>query len=83
VEESFTAGVSVAAVARRNGVAPSLVFAWRDQAKSGHLGGSDVAPMLVPVTISASDPVPHQGLTAHNPPLCSATIWMIAPRQSG
>ena len=76
VEESFAAGVSVASVARRNGVAPSLVFAWRDQAKSGHLGGSDVAPMLVPVTISANEPVPHQVLAhqvlaAHNLPLAT------------
>ena len=59
VEESFAPGVTVAAVARRNGVASSLVFGWRDQAKSGHLGGNGTAPMLVPVSIIAavSEPV--------------------------
>ena len=58
VEESFAPGISVAAVARRNGVAPSLVFGWRDQAKSGHLGGNGTAPMLVPVSVMAgAEPV--------------------------
>ena len=54
VEESFAPGVSVAAVARRNNVASSLVFGWRDQARSGHLGGNGMAPMLVPVSIVAA-----------------------------
>ena len=35
VEESFAAGVTVAALARCNGVAPSRVFGWRGQARSG------------------------------------------------
>ena len=60
VGESFAPGVSVAAVARRNGVAPSLVFGWRDQARSGHLGGAGTAPMLVPVVMS--DAVPGAGV---------------------
>ena len=51
-------GVTVAAVARRNRVAPSLVFGWRDQARSGHLGVKGTAPMLVPVAILAADAVP-------------------------
>ncbi len=80
VEESFAAGVTVAAVARRNGVATSLVFAWRDQAKSGRLGGSGVAPMLVPVTISANDRVPHQDLAVHN--MAVHTLPLAASRVS-
>ena len=53
VEESFAAGVTVTDVARRNGVAASLVFTWRRQAKLGQLGrGSSPAPLLLPVELA-------------------------------
>lgn len=55
VEETLTAGVTVAEVARRYEVAQSLLFAWRRQAREGRLGGSDTAPLLVPVRIAATD----------------------------
>ncbi len=38
-------------VARRNGVAASVVFTWRRQAKLGQLGGS-LAPLLLPVELA-------------------------------
>lgn len=51
VEESFAAGETVTDVARRNGVAASVVFTWRRQAKLGQLGGS-LAPLLLPVELA-------------------------------
>jgi len=51
VEESFAAGVTVTDVARRNGVAASLVFTWRRQAKLGQFGGG-LAPLLLPVELA-------------------------------
>lgn len=52
VEESFAAGVTVTDVALRNGVAASLVFTWRRQAKLGQLGGGSPAPLLLPVELA-------------------------------
>jgi transposase len=75
VDESFLSGARVSAVARRNGVAASLVFTWRRQAKLGELGGGAPAPFLLPVELtshpaaapsmpmrpfSADDPVPQR-----------------------
>jgi transposase len=51
VEETFQAGETVCGVARRHGVAHSLLFTWRRQARQGRLGG-DSAPALVPVEIT-------------------------------
>ena len=53
VEETLEPGVSVCAVARRDGVANSLLCTWRRQAREGRLGGGDPAPpMFVPVAIA-------------------------------
>lgn len=51
VEETLQAGETVCGVARRHGVAHSLLFTWRRQARQGRLGG-DVVPALVPVEIT-------------------------------
>ena len=56
IEETRQAGETVCGVARRHGVAQSLLFAWRRQARQGRLGG-EAAPALVPVEITAA-PVP-------------------------
>jgi transposase len=45
VEETLQAGETVCGVARRHGVAHSLLFTWRRQARQGRLGG-DAAPAL-------------------------------------
>jgi len=55
VEETLSPGVTVSDVARRHGVAQSLLFAWRRQAREGRLGGPEAAPLLVPVRIGATD----------------------------
>jgi transposase len=59
VEETLQAGETVCGVARRHGLAPSLLFSWRRQARQGHLGGETV-PALVPVEIT-STPAPAYG----------------------
>jgi transposase len=55
VEETMQPGVTVTEVARRHGLAPSVVFTWRRLAREGRLGG--VGPAFVPVEIT---PVPAQ-----------------------
>jgi transposase len=52
VAQTFEPGVSVCTVARRHGIAPSLLFTWRRQAREGRLGGSEPAPLFVPVAIA-------------------------------
>src|SRR6478735_6381934 len=60
VEETLHAGETVCGIARRHGVAPSLLFTWRRQARQGRLG-SEAVPALVPVEItSAPSPVPGE-----------------------
>ena len=56
VEETLLAGETVCGVARRHGLAASLLFTWRRLAREGRLGGEAV-PALVPVEI-ASTPAP-------------------------
>ncbi len=70
VEESLQAGETVCGVARRHGLAQSVVFSWRRQAREGRLGGSAAAvPTFVPVEIAsppgpASTSVPQQSSSA-------------------
>jgi transposase len=71
VEETLQPGETVCGVARRHGMAHSLLFTWRRQARQGRLGG-DVAPALVPVEITPvaapiSSSAPH--LTSSPPAL--------------
>ena len=56
VEETLQVGETVCGVARRHGVAHSLLFTWRRQARQGRLGG-EALPALVPVEITPA-PVP-------------------------
>jgi transposase len=51
VEETLVPGAKVTEVARRNGVAASLVFAWRRQARSVE----QVGPRFAPVQIATSE----------------------------
>ena len=56
VEETLQSGETVCGVARRHGMAQSLLFTWRRQARQGRLAGAAM-PALVPVEIT-STPVP-------------------------
>lgn len=51
VEETLAPGAKVTAVARRNGVAASLVFTWRRQARTSE----QVVPSFAPVHIAATE----------------------------
>ena len=62
VEETMQPGVTVTEVARRHGLAPSVVFTWRRLAREGRLG--DAGPAFVPVEIT---PVPAQVPSAASP----------------
>jgi len=53
VEETLAPGAKVTEVARRNGVAASLVFTWRRQART--IG--QVGPHFAPVQIAAAEAV--------------------------
>jgi transposase len=55
VDETLQPGVTVTEVARRQGLAPSVVFTWRRLAREGRLG--DAGPAFMPVEIA---PVPVQ-----------------------
>src|ERR1035437_11149279 len=55
VAETLTAGAKVSEVARKHGIAPSLIFAWRREARAKELG-EPAAPCLVPVHVAAPTP---------------------------
>jgi transposase len=65
VAETLEPGTKVTAVARRNQVAASLVFAWRRQARTGQLG-VEPEPTLVPVRITTA-PGHASGSAARGP----------------
>jgi transposase len=51
IEETLAPGAKVTEVARRNGVAASVVFTWRRQARTIEKGG----PCFAPVRIAAAE----------------------------
>lgn len=67
VEETLQPGETVCGVARRHGLAQSLLFTWRRQARAGRLGGQEAAPALVPVEISLA-PAPASISALQAPP---------------
>jgi transposase len=66
IEETMQAGQTVCGVARRHGLAQSLLFTWRRQARRGRLGGEAV-PALVPVEITS-----RAGASTGTPPASSS-----------
>ncbi|QRM32265.1 transposase [Microvirga sp. VF16] len=75
VEETMQPGVTVTEVARRHGLAPSVVFTWRRLAREGRLG--DVSPVFMPVEIA---PVPAQTPPAASPPRRPGLIEIVLGR---
>jgi transposase len=57
VEETLAPGAVVSEVARRHGVAQSLLFTWRRLARTADPGGRD-GSILLPVEIDATSPPP-------------------------
>jgi len=80
VAQTFEPGVSVCTVARRHGIAPSLLFTWRRQAREGRLGGSEPAPLFVPVAI-APGPTPSVPAVAPLAPSASEAAAAHPPRR--
>ena len=67
VEESLTAGVSVAEFARQRDIHPNLIHAWRHQARTGALSGrSETKTRFAPVVIvpGATAPAAMEGRDA-------------------
>jgi transposase len=57
VEESWRSDVQVADVARRHGLHPNQVHAWRQQARMGRLGKSGARFLSVAIAEEATTPV--------------------------
>ena len=53
IAETLAPGAKVAAVARRHGVSPSLLFFWRRQART--VAKNDITPRFAAVRIAASN----------------------------
>ena len=75
VEETMQPGVTVTEVARRHGLAPSVVFTWRRLAREGRLG--DAGPTFVPVEIT---PVLTQTTPIASPPRRTGLIEIVLGR---
>jgi transposase len=75
VEETMQPGVTVTDVARRHGLAPSVVFTWRRLAREGRLG--DAGPAFMPVAIT---PVPAQAPPATSPAWRTGLIEIVLGR---
>jgi transposase len=75
VEETMQPGVTVSEVARRHGLAPSVVFTWRRLAREGQLG--DARPAFKPVEIT---PVPVQTPPAASPARRTGLIEIVLGR---
>ena len=75
VDETMQPGMTVTEVARRHGLAPSVVFTWRRLAREGRLG--DAGPTFVPVEIT---PVPVQTTPVASPPRRTGLIEIVLGR---
>lgn len=78
VEETMQSGEAVCGVARRHGVAHTLLFTWRRQARQGGLSGDSV-PALVPIEITpVAAPISSDApQPAPSPPAHGATAGII------
>ena len=72
VEETLAPGAKVTEVARRNGVAASVVFTWRRQARTIERVGPCFAPVQIAATATGED----------NPKLPSEGERRMRPRQA-
>ena len=55
VEETLAPGAKVTEVARRNGVASSVVFTWRRQARTAERVGPCFAPVQIAAAVTGED----------------------------
>ena len=76
VEETMQPGAKVSGVARRHGLAPSVVFTWRRLAREGRLGET-AGPVFMPVEIT---PVPAQAAPVASPARRTGLIEIVLSR---
>jgi transposase len=76
IEETLQPGETVCGVARRHGMAQSLLFTWRRQARQGRLGGEAV-PALVPVEITPTPAPATRCAPQSSPPAQRARAGII------
>ena len=76
VEETLQPGVTVSEVARRHGLAPSVVFTWRRLAREGRLCET-AGPVFMPVEIT---PVPAQAAPVASPARRTGLIEIVLSR---
>jgi transposase len=78
IEETLQPGETVCGVARRHGLAQSLLFTWRRQARQGRLGG-EALPALVPVEITSAPAPASTGAPQppSSPPVQRARVGLI------
>jgi transposase len=86
VEEVSRPGASVASVAGRHGMSPSLLFDWRRQAREGTMPGvvgmAAQSPALVPVRVVDEPPArprPESRPRPERPVRAAATIELVLP----
>jgi transposase len=77
VEETLAPGAKVTEVARRNGVAASLVFTWRRQARTS----GQVVPSFTPVQIAAVAASPEE--TPKLLPTVDGRVRSVAAERTG
>jgi transposase len=78
VEETLAPGTKVTEVARRNGVAASLVFTWRRQARTSE----QAVPSFTPVQIGAVAAPPAEA-TAKLLPAVDGRVRSVAAARTG
>jgi transposase len=76
VEETLAPGAKVTEVARRNGVAASVVFTWRRQARTAER----VGPCFAPVQIAAAE-TPEEN--PNRPSEHDRRIWQLPSARNG
>jgi len=82
VEQTFLPGMSVARVARDNGVNANQVFDWRNRYHEGRLGSHpDVADTWIPVTVETTPAAPAaHALPTEAIPGVSGTVFLELPK---
>jgi transposase len=80
VELTFRPGVSVAQVARENGVNANQLFGWRRAFERGELAEPDSdSTALLPVSVSAASEIPMRKASPQQEPSTSGSIHIELP----
>jgi transposase len=66
VEESYASELSVCGVARRHGLSPSQLFAWRRRARDRRHDETETIPLFVPAIVQSAHE-PQKVKAAHSP----------------